>query len=114
MLARRRIIDRLRRNAARPDGRAGAIDATLPAALSSAESARCTAEIADEIERVESAMLKLKPDQSAALRLAVCDGLTHEQTAAELGLPLGTVKTHVRRGLQKLRDVLRAESGVTA
>ncbi|MEM7624369.1 MAG: sigma-70 family RNA polymerase sigma factor [Planctomycetota bacterium] len=116
VLARRRIIDRLRRNAARPDGAAAAIDAVSPEALRGDGSGSVSAagEIADEMARVNAVIDQLKPDQSAALRLAVCDGLTHEQTAQQLGLPLGTVKTHVRRGLQKLRDALRPESGVTA
>ena len=116
VLARRRIIDRLRRNAARPDGAAGtqALDDQTIGGASSTPAVDAGLEVADEIQRVHTAMAQLKPDQAAALRLAVCDGLTHEQTAAKLGLPLGTVKTHVRRGLQKLRDTLAADRGVTA
>jgi RNA polymerase sigma factor (sigma-70 family) len=53
-----------------------------------------------------SALDELPPPQREALRLAFLDDLTHEQVAAELGLPLGTAKTRIRAGLQKLRDTL--------
>jgi RNA polymerase sigma factor (sigma-70 family) len=53
-----------------------------------------------------SALDELPPPQREALRLAFLDDLTHEQVAAELGLPLGTAKTRIRVGLQKLRDTL--------
>lgn len=44
--------------------------------------------------------------QRAALDLAFRDDLTHEQVAAELGLPLGTATTRIRTGLQQLRSTL--------
>ena len=45
------------------------------------------------------------------LKMAVLHGLSHDEIAARTGLPLGTVKTHARRGLLKLRGILAAEGG---
>jgi RNA polymerase sigma-70 factor (ECF subfamily) len=55
---------------------------------------------------LQSAVDELPPPQREALGLAFVDDLTHEQVAAELGVPLGTAKTRIRTGIQKLRDAL--------
>lgn len=102
MIARRRIIDRVRQQHARPS--AGPIEAApLPAATT-----KDAVEQDDEMQRVEAAMTRLSPDQAEAVRLAVCEGLTHGQVAERLRLPLGTAKTNVRRGILRLRDLLGA------
>ena len=55
---------------------------------------------------LKSALEELPPPQREALGLAFLDDLTHEQVAAELGVPLGTAKTRIRSGLQRLRSTL--------
>lgn len=55
---------------------------------------------------LQSALDELPPPQREALGLAFLGDLTHEQVAAKLGLPLGTAKTRIRAGLQRLRSTL--------
>jgi RNA polymerase sigma-70 factor (ECF subfamily) len=52
---------------------------------------------------VADALDGLPPQQRTVVRLAIFDDLTHQQISTLTGLPLGTVKSHLRRGLQRLR-----------
>jgi RNA polymerase sigma-70 factor (ECF subfamily) len=64
--------------------------------------------IADENSRlVAAAFEELTEAQRQALQLAYFDGLTHREIAAQLGAPLGSVKTHIRTGLARLGRTLR-------
>ncbi len=59
---------------------------------------------------LERAMARLSPDERAALTLCYALGHSHGEAAQILSLPLGTVKSHVLRGREKLKAMLEAGS----
>jgi RNA polymerase sigma-70 factor (ECF subfamily) len=60
-------------------------------------------------QRVQQALFQLPKEQRDVLALAYFRGYTHEEAAEALGEPLGTVKTRIRLGMQKLRQILGEE-----
>jgi RNA polymerase sigma-70 factor (ECF subfamily) len=48
----------------------------------------------------------LRPEQRQVLELGLLHGLTQSEIAARLGLPLGTVKSFMRRGLIRVREFM--------
>jgi RNA polymerase sigma-70 factor, ECF subfamily len=56
--------------------------------------------------RIRSALGKLPPEQAEVVRLAYFSDKPHSQIAAELGLPLGTVKSRLRLAMARLRELL--------
>lgn len=58
--------------------------------------------------RVERCMKDLGGDQLQSISLAFYHGLSHSEVAEHMGKPLGTVKTHIRRGLLKLKGCLES------
>lgn len=58
--------------------------------------------------RIERCMKGLDGEQLQTISLAFFHGLSHSEVAEHLGRPLGTVKTHIRRGMQKLKGCLES------
>lgn len=103
MIARRRLIDRLRRTQRRLD-----VD-PLPEGLGEPSG--------DQHERIEQSaeasiasrvFAGLKPVQRQTLQLSIVQGMSHSEIATATELPLGTVKSHIARGLREVRDALVA------
>lgn len=62
---------------------------------------------AERGEAVRQALNELPKEQRQLIECAFLKGLTHHVIAESLGMPLGTVKTNIRRGLLRLRDLLK-------
>ncbi len=101
MIARRRLIDRLRYNNRRlsPDyledtltEPANRYDEQMQASVEAKQAAR--------------AMKNLRPEQQTVLNLSIIQGMSHQEISDTTGMPLGTVKTHARRGLLQVRELL--------
>ena len=106
MIARRRLIDRRRKEGRRPK----------PEALSPATDVEGSAPDVSEpsaseedVAAARRAMGKLSPEQQRVLQLSIFHGLSHDRIARSTGLPLGTVKTHARRGLIRVRQLIEDE-----
>ncbi|MGI8880986.1 MAG: sigma-70 family RNA polymerase sigma factor [Jatrophihabitans sp.] len=97
-IARSRAIDRLR--VVQRERRSEAAQSGRP------EPFEHTDEVASVIERmvVADELDRLPQAQRHVLQLAFFDDLTHVEIASLTGLPLGTVKSHLRRGISRLRQ----------
>ena len=100
MIARRRLIDRRRKKERAPDSQS--LELEPPSEQDTLE----RVEVCDEAERAVKAMAHLRPEQRKVIELSIYHGLTHEQISKTANMPLGTVKTHARRGLIRLRELL--------
>ena len=107
-MARSRSLDRYRRETSLQRQQNRYIESTK----SSPEKFAC-ADMPDELpiqqeeaNEVQSALKSLPPLQRQTLLLAFFDGLSHREVSDRTGLPLGSVKTHIRSGLLKLKHLL--------
>jgi RNA polymerase sigma factor (sigma-70 family) len=96
-IARRKAVDRLR--VAERDGRA--VETVRKLAAPPPEDA--PERVLDRLV-VADELATLPAEQRRTLELAFYDDLTHPQISAVTGLPLGTVKSHIRRGMASLRQ----------
>lgn len=108
-ITRYRTIDMLRRRGVRPE-KSSVSWAELPGGEIADGGA--TDQIAEQAllrKKVRQAVNKLPIEQRKALALAYFRGYSHREIAENLNEPLGTVKTRIRLGMQKLREYLRDE-----
>jgi RNA polymerase sigma-70 factor (ECF subfamily) len=113
-IARTRSLDRLRSSKRRQMAheRAAVLSEEGTAVgLAESESADERVLLADVRASLDHALAALNQDQRRAVELAYFQGLSQSQIAAALGEPLGTVKTRLRDGMNKLRAALSAPQG---
>jgi RNA polymerase sigma-70 factor (ECF subfamily) len=110
MIARRRLIDRLRKATAEPPmDSADALESVAWADPGNSP------EISIEAEQAMRALAELRPEQRQVLELGLLQGLSQSEISARLGMPLGTVKSFMRRGLIKVRDFMNIDApGISA
>ena len=106
-IARRRVIDRRRRV-----GRAPETEHIEQHEIAREDSQLTQVDLGDGAEVAREALAELKPDQRRVILMSVVDGLTHPEIATETGIPLGTVKSHIRRGLDQAAQKLRSARGM--
>jgi RNA polymerase sigma-70 factor, ECF subfamily len=105
-MARSRAIDKLRARRSRFEGRSGEVAALEGMAAVQPDAASVMLD-EEQARIVRRALGELPLLQRIAIELAYYEGLSHSEIAERLEQPLGTVKTRIRLGLLKLRDVLK-------
>lgn len=101
MIARRRLIDRLRSSNRRIQ--ADSLDELLIEPFHRFDEEMQTSVEANQAVR---ALKMLRPEQQKVLSLSIYQGMSHQEISDATGIPLGTVKTHARRGLSQVRELL--------
>jgi RNA polymerase sigma-70 factor, ECF subfamily len=106
MLARSRALDRRRRRESSRRREEMVSEESAGEAIPPVGTERL--ESRERRRQVDSALGLLTPDQRRCIELAFFEGLTHTQIAERLEAPLGTVKSRILLGMNKLRQALSA------
>jgi RNA polymerase sigma factor (sigma-70 family) len=105
MIARRRLIDRLRKTNRQPN-----VDSFEDILIEPSERTDKHIQLSVEAKEAAKALKDLRPEQRQILHLSIIQGFSHQEIADALQMPLGTVKTHARRGLLQVREILGLDS----
>lgn len=103
-ITRRRLIDRLRKNSRKPASEV--YDESI--ASQNPDTVNRITENA-EVQNVVRVLDEMPEEHRQILSLSVCQGFSHSEIAEQLQMPLGTVKTRVRRGLMHIREQLEID-----
>ncbi len=101
-ITRRRLIDRLRAIKRRP-----AMESIDDQLGSEQPSVKASLDHDAEVEKVQQVLQAMEPGHREILAMSLYQGYSHSEIAGKLDMPLGTVKTRVRRGLIHVREQLR-------
>ena len=110
IIARTRALDALRATGRRERVAAVSVSAEPEVLLQATDPGSDPARGAvrgEQAAAVAAALRTLSDPQRAAIELAFYEGLSHTEIADRLSVPLGTIKTRIRAGMQRLRDLLR-------
>lgn len=99
MIARRRLIDRVRKIYRRPQ--TSSLETTFVA-----KSYEPSAFKQVQVKEIVKAMQVLRPEQRELMLLNIYEGMSHGEISEATGVPLGTVKTHIRRGFERVRSAM--------
>jgi len=101
MIARRRLIDRLRKVTRQPN-----VDSFEDIIYEPAKTESVDLQTSIEAKQAAEVINQLRPEQRQVLELSIVQGYSHSEISDALEMPLGTVKTHARRGLIQVREIL--------
>jgi RNA polymerase sigma-70 factor, ECF subfamily len=105
-IARHRAIDILRQQRVRPESTSLSWADIEPNDPPDDQNVEDEAEWRLRRQRIQWAMAQIPEEQRLVLGLSYFRSLSHQEIADQLGAPLGTIKTRIRLGLQKLRQLL--------
>jgi len=108
-LARNRALDHLRLKREKQRRREDSIEDDLPlaaAVVAKSPSPETLAQQSQQAVRVRASLSELPATQQRAIELAYFEGMSHSEIAAALAEPLGTVKSWISSGLQRMRETL--------
>jgi RNA polymerase sigma-70 factor (ECF subfamily) len=110
-ITRYRSIDTIRRQNVRPEGNQAAWVEESSLDMPDPINLEGEVERIERRDRVRVAIAQLPKEQKVALAYAYFQGYSHREIAAALDEPVGTIKTRIRLGMQKLRQALSEENG---
>ncbi|MBL0171967.1 MAG: sigma-70 family RNA polymerase sigma factor [Gemmatimonadaceae bacterium] len=106
MVTRRRLIDRMRRRQRLPE--LEPMSEEHDVADESAEDIAQAMDRTTRADRARAVLNELPAAQRRMLELSLLEGKTHDEIARETDTPLGTVKSHIRRGLKRARELMNS------
>lgn len=112
-ITRHHAIDILRRQSSHPDLGSSNSDDLLSRTKSTAPDTETHVMSSLQREQIREAVAQLPAEQREVLILAYFKGYTQRQIAELLAQPLGTIKTRIRLAMQKLRQMLVDEDGLS-